>query len=879
MTRAMAGMRTTATAGVVVVLLAGLLALVGAGAVSAQEPALINEEVTTQEEAATGEDSNCETVDLGMLDSTPGSKLTASGRWTTEDCDSRFRSNSDAHTYRFEVADTGRIRADLASPEADSYLYLLDEAGNRIAENDDGGVGRLDARIERELEAGVYQIEATTTAGRARGPADFEVVVTQVATCEPEALGALTLGEELTATGFWTPESCQSIFLTGHPSHYFVFTLPQGARVRVDLTSEVGDPVLIVAPIVALRSVVPGRVAHNDDSGGTRNSRIEQYLPPDTYGIEATTYRARDLQSSETDFTLTITIVDEEAHQGRPLLKIEEVDIPTEVVAGDPLPINFRVGNVGGDGIPDPESNAFVYAVGAYPRTVDFSRDLLFVDHWPAGVAYHTNEETASERSMSVPGISPFSFALHRPGPGWVFVGVVSQDGDDDEFGFHGTWHDLMVLSGPTYDAVVVDVDGAVYSVSAELDEGVEDEDDEGTVVTTVSSVDDPEAEIDEETQEKAQYAAGVRTQLLDGIFSRSAIVGLSESAEPVEIAVTSPSSSALLKTAAPRYAALVRDSGLPETLAAGEAVSPIAVEKLVLTFADGALGSYAHLAKSWRALLERVDSGEALSFDEASAVQGQLAYVEHVIAPVVSAGEIVDAARAAELGWDDPEVQAMLSTQPSCYTGEDPLSDPLALAGIEDADALEQLDAEMRAALFAYTVAIDNVLCAVESVDAANSRFLERLGLGQSGQLLALIEPESLPKPELEPEADPPHSLRILARLGENGRIEHGVEFFSGFQILPERRYLPSDAQVGMWYSTLDVELDGTSIGQIRARRLADGRIELGYRDFEGDIVAPDIAYLPADPDVGVWYRSSLIDVPRPPEPDVEAEAEEASS
>ena len=336
------------------------------------------------------------------------------------------------------------------------------------------------------------------------------------------------------------------------------------------------------------------------------------------------------------------------------------------------------------------------------------------------------------------------------------------------------------------------------------------------------------------------------------------------------------PSSSGLLQTAAPRYEALIRDSGLLEVLAAGEAISPIAVEEMVLTLANGALGSYAYLAESWRTLLEQIDSDGALSYDEASAVQAQLAYAEHVIAPVVAAGKIVDAARAAELGWDDFRVQAMLSTQPSCYTGEDPLSDPLALAGIEDADALEILDAEMRAALFAYIVAIDGVLCAIENVDAANHRFLERLGLDHSEQLLAFIEPETLPEPEEEPEPDPPHRLRIMARLGEDGRIEHGVELFSGFQILPERRYLPADTQVGMWYSTLDVELDDTSIGQIRARRLADGRIELGFRDFEGDNLVPDIAYLPADLDEGVWYRSSLIEVHRPPEPEEDEEEAE---
>lgn len=862
MKKAKMGMRAAA-AGVVVALMTGILAFAGVGAASAQEPVLISAEVTTRDVAS------CETIDLGMLDSTPGSELTSSGRWTTEDCDSRFRANSDAHTYRFEITATGRIRVDVMSSDADSYLYLLDREGSRIAENDDGGVGRLDARIEMELQPGVYLVEATTTAGRARGPADFEVVVTQVATCEPEALGTLTPGQELAATGLWTPESCQSIFLTGHPSHYFVFTLPEGARVRVDLTSEIGDPVLIVAPIVALRSVVPGRVAHNDDSGGTRNSRIEQYLPPDIYGIEATTYRARDLQSSETDFTLTVTVVEEEEHQNRPLLKIEEVDIPSEVVAGDPLPVNFRVGNVGGDEVPDPESNAFVYAVGAYPRTFDFSNDLLFVNHWPAGVAYHTNEETASATSRSAPGISTFSLTLHRPGPGWIFTGVVSQDGNDDEFGFHGTWHDLLVLSAPAYDPVDVQVDGEIYTVSAMADS-------EGMVTTTVTAVDDPEAEtaadpeadIDPATRTKAIYAAGVQTQLLDGIFDRPEIAALPQAEEPNPVSVPSPQSDALLKIAAGRFAVVVHGSGLLEVLANGEAISPVAVENLILSTAERVSETYASLASSWQSLLNQIEGGGALSFADAFAVHSELAYAESILSPALLPSEIVTAARAAEQGWDDPEVQAMLADRPSCDASPTALRDAYEAAGVENVDDLIALDTEMRAVLPVYGVLIDGALCASAAADATNLRFLERLEIDDSEELRKLFESAPQPEPEEEPEPDPPISLRVMARLGQDGRIEHGVELSSGVQILPERRYLPSETQVGMWYYTLDVELGGTSIGQIRARRLADGRIELGFQDFGGDNLAPDIAYLSADLDEGVWYRSSEIEVPRPPEP-----------
>lgn len=825
------------------------------GAASAQEPVLISEEVTTQ---AT---PDCTVNDLGTLGSTPGSELEASGRWTTQDCDSRFRDNSDAHTYRFEVEVVGQIRIDLMSSEADSHVYLLDEDGIRISDDDDSGASGLNARIERQLQPGVYQVEATTTGGRSWGPADFNLTVMRLAGCEPTILGALTPGEALTATGYWSNETCDSIFLTGHPSNYFTFSLPQGARVRVDLVSETGDPILVLAPVPVLTGAAIGKVLFNDDSSGTRNSRLEQFLPAEVYAIEASTYRTRDLQRPLIDFTLTVTIVDEQAHQRSPQLKIEEIDIPTEVVAGDPFPANFRVGNVGGSEFPGGSGHAITYVFG--PQIFERSSPLVS-DLWPAGASYHTSEETASATSTDHPQVVPHSVTFNESGPTWVFVAVIAFDGDDEELGFHGLWHNLLVLSGPTYDSTAVEVDGVAYSVSAEADE-------DGLVTTSVTSVADPAAEVDVAIQEKAQYAAGVRTQLIPGIFERSAIAGLDGSAEPAAVTVTSPSSSALLKALAENISNAVDASGLAETTAIGEAISPIAAEELVLSLGNSASAEYASIAATWQTLLERFDGGGALSFEEARAVQAQVVYVENVIAPAVAAGESVGAARAAELGWDDSEIMAALSDRQSCYTGEDRLGDALAFAGLDNAEALLALDGELSAALFAYIAAIDHALCEIESVDAANSRFVERLGLDHSDQLLELIEPEALPEPELEPEPASPRRLRIMARLGDDGRIEHGVELFSGFQALPTRRFLPADTQVDMWYSTEEVELDESSIGQIRARRLDDGRVELGFRNTEGEIITPDIAFLPADPDEGVWYRSSLIDVPVPPEMDTE--------
>ena len=133
----------------------------------------------------------------------------------------------------------------------------------------------------------------------------------------------------------------------------------------------------------------------------------------------------------------------------------------------------------------------------------------------------------------------------------------------EEAIGFQGLWQNLIVLSGPTFDPVKVDVDGTVYWVSAEADA-------KGLVTTSVKSVAHPTDEVDEATRAKAIYAAGVRTQLLDGIFER----------------------------------------------------------------------------------------------------------------PAATAGRIVAAARAADLGWDDPEVQRMSSDLAICYLGESALRGALEAAG-----------------------------------------------------------------------------------------------------------------------------------------------------------------------------------------------------
>ena len=193
-----------------------------------------------------------------------------------------------------------------------------------------------------------------------------------------------------------------------------------------------------------------------------------------------------------------------------------------------------------------------------------------------------------------------------------------------------------------------------------------------------------------------------------------------------------------------------------------------------------------------------------------------------------------------------------------SCNNADTYLQRALEAAGISNVDRLLALDAELRAIpVPVYGLATDSALCAAAAVDNANSRFLRALSIGDSEELRQSIAPEPAPEP-----APTPHRLRIIARLGGDGRIEHGVQLSGSDQILPSVRYLPTDVPVGEWQISSDVEVDGRPIGKIRTRLLADGRIELGFLAADGEAIRPAIRYLPASIPAGVWLRSGEFEV-----------------
>ena len=101
-----------------------------------------------------GAQTACDLIDLGS-----GRTFSAHGSWSDADCRSIERPGSSADRYRLRLPAPGAVLITLASTDADAHLALIGPAGRVIARNDDHG-GGTDARIETNLEAGVYAIEA-----------------------------------------------------------------------------------------------------------------------------------------------------------------------------------------------------------------------------------------------------------------------------------------------------------------------------------------------------------------------------------------------------------------------------------------------------------------------------------------------------------------------------------------------------------------------------------------------------------------------------------------------------------------------------------------------------------------------------------------------
>ena len=82
----------------------------------------------------------------------------ASGTLDPGDC--QLSDGSAVEFYRFRISSYRTVYATLTSNSIDPYIEILDENGNVIAEEDNGGTGYSDLTVD--LPSGTYYLAATT---------------------------------------------------------------------------------------------------------------------------------------------------------------------------------------------------------------------------------------------------------------------------------------------------------------------------------------------------------------------------------------------------------------------------------------------------------------------------------------------------------------------------------------------------------------------------------------------------------------------------------------------------------------------------------------------------------------------------------------------
>ncbi len=117
---------------------------------------------------------------------------------------------------------------------------------------------------------------------------------------------------------------------------------------------------------------------------------------------------------------------------------------------------------------------------------------------------------------------------------------------------------------------------------------------------------------------------------------------------------------------------------------------------------------------------------------------------------------------------------------------------------------------------------------------------------------------------PPASAQSDDETSGRIVARRLSDGRTELGWQPRTnagwGERILPRARYLPAAPTVGRWLRTSPIEVEGVEIGRVEARKRRDGGIELAFTPTGRERILPSSNYLPANAQLNRWLNGTEI-------------------
>jgi len=193
--------------------------------------------------------------------------------------------------FTFMGAAGQRIQIDLMSSDFDAYLYLRDQNGQNLAQDDDGG-GGLNSRIIRDLPyTGMYQILANTLrAGQygsftlsLQGTAMGQQFVTQPQVTSLQIMTTGTIGLN---------QQVQNILGAGAPLydgkkyHAYDFQCTAGQQIQMDILSDWDNYAMVFDPAGNI-------AARDDDSGEGLNARIQYACAmTGTYKLMVTTYSA-----------------------------------------------------------------------------------------------------------------------------------------------------------------------------------------------------------------------------------------------------------------------------------------------------------------------------------------------------------------------------------------------------------------------------------------------------------------------------------------------------------------------------------------------------------------------------------------------------------
>lgn len=778
------------------------------------------------------EEAACTQIELGELGELT-STLTASGSWTGDECDeSQFLENRPGRMYSFTLAEDAVVRIDLVSPDRDAELYLLSASGRLLESDDDTGLGN-NARIEKLLSAGEYQIEAGAFGWSGRESGAFELTMRIVEGCE-EVVDLGTLNDPLNAEGVWSHFGCESAFRIDRSSQRYRFQVDRSALVQIDVTSPTADPFIYLLD-------EQGRLLDLDDDGGTRfNSRIVRLLGAGTYTVEATNWGDRDLKNlQESPHEIRIALA-----EAGPRIKLEAIEAPERVVLGIPFDINYRVGNLGDAPLASIDASVEVRVRWPYIsdwRTRSIAADDGEIELWDVGASYHTSESVAAFGSQEIPQLHPFRGAFRwRTGPTDVMLEVRLLDEDGDRIDRHFLARPIFVLSGFEYEALTVSVDDVDYQVAATADET-------GEVTTTVNAVGgEDEDTVDAEITARAIYAAGVRTQVLDDFEETTAALSASAESLLSKIGRGGQPLSDVPSAEAPTLDALIEtlNAAHSETLDqfgfdASQFLGANTAEAIVVRAGRAAAKRIEQLARSWGHLMA---SDRVLSSEEALQVHSQLAFAEHVDVRLIEAAELLLMAREANDGWDDPAVE---EARVAYARGIDCAPDARALAFGDDVLRFNSL---------IYEHMLDRAYCGALAANDEHDHLLSGLDLERNPEI---PEPEVVDQPVLDPQIV---VSRLLARVLDDGRIEFAVDLSNGVRVEPTQRKLQANSEIDRWLRTSPVMFQGEELGRIYARRLDDGLVQATFVPAGADMETTARWIMPDDAPVDAWLISGVL-------------------